>query len=42
MGIRARREPVNTGALHRNVEDFAIFEAANGTRYFQCLNGFHT
>ena len=42
MGIVAQHEPVVIGALRRNVEVFAIFEAVGWTKYFQCLNGFHT
>ena len=42
MGIPAQHEPANTGALHRNVEVFAIFEATGWTVYFQQLNCFHT
>ena len=42
MGKPARHEPVNTEALHRNAEVFAIFEAAGWTGYFQRLNDFHT
>ena len=42
MGIPARHELVDTGALCRNVKFFAIFEVAGWTEYFQRLNGFHT
>ena len=42
MGRPARHEPMNTGALRRNEEVFAIFEAAGWNEYFQQLNGFHT
>ena len=41
MGIPARHEPPNTQELRRNAKVFAIFEAADWTEFFQCLNGFH-
>ena len=41
MGIPSRHEHIDTEALRRNAEFFAIFEAAGWTKFFQCLNGFH-
>ena len=41
MGIPTRYEPLNTGALRRNVAIFTIFQAAGWTEFFERLNGFH-